>query len=445
MATTVIPLAGGGGGGSISSDDDVRFFDPYDGSLVATYSAADFANLSALPDNPTHDGLTSQGWNWALADAKEQVAYSGYLDIGQHYATTDGATRVYVRMNSLFAVRVRLQVNGSVSVDWGDNTTPSTLTGTNYTSLPTEHTYSAVGDYVVKIKALSGDYKIFGSSSGNGSFIFTTDQSLSYAYVALGCVRRIEVGADASISDYAFSHLKSCESITVPIGASITGNNLLHASGVKTFSFPNGVTTLGDKVFESSVTGYVSLPKTISTIGTRFLYSSRYIRRLIIPKWTSSLGASTYNGAYSTERLFIPQGITSVPGTFAAYLDLSEITLPSNITSIGEGAFNSCNYLNSITFPSGLTSIGNTAFQYDYALTEIVFPASLTSIGNYAFGSCNSLTSIKFLGSTPPTVGSNAFSNLSTRCRIYVPSGSLSAYTSTSNMPSSSSYTYVEY
>ena len=50
-----IPSGGGGTG-------DVRFLD-YDGSIVQTYSAADFANLTAMPDNPTHTGLTAQGWN----------------------------------------------------------------------------------------------------------------------------------------------------------------------------------------------------------------------------------------------------------------------------------------------------------------------------------------------------------------------------------------------
>ena len=30
----------------------------------------DFAALTTLPENPTHEGLIAQGWNWNLADAK---------------------------------------------------------------------------------------------------------------------------------------------------------------------------------------------------------------------------------------------------------------------------------------------------------------------------------------------------------------------------------------
>ncbi|MBO7275414.1 MAG: hypothetical protein J6V15_03465, partial [Clostridia bacterium] len=59
-------------GGESQPVNDVNFRD-YDGTIVASYSAADFAELAALPENPTHDGLTAQGWNWALSDAKTYV------------------------------------------------------------------------------------------------------------------------------------------------------------------------------------------------------------------------------------------------------------------------------------------------------------------------------------------------------------------------------------
>ena len=62
--------AGGGGGGSGGSgENDVTFYD-YDGSIVTSYSAADFAALTEMPANPSHEGLTAQGWNWSLTDAQ---------------------------------------------------------------------------------------------------------------------------------------------------------------------------------------------------------------------------------------------------------------------------------------------------------------------------------------------------------------------------------------
>lgn len=56
-----------GGSSAPVSASDVTFYD-YDGTVVASYTLAEAQALTALPDGPTHKGLTFQGWNWTLAD-----------------------------------------------------------------------------------------------------------------------------------------------------------------------------------------------------------------------------------------------------------------------------------------------------------------------------------------------------------------------------------------
>ena len=58
------------------------------------------------------------------------------------------------------------------------------------------------------------------------------------------------------------------------------------------------------------------------------------------------------------------------------------------------GMFANCFNLTSITIPNSVTSIGNNAFSYCSGLTSISIPNSVTSIGSRAFGSCSGLTSI---------------------------------------------------
>lgn len=65
--------SGGGSGGSSSEPmRDVNFID-YDGTVVNSYSKEDFLALSAMPENPSHDGLVAQGWNWSFEDAQDYV------------------------------------------------------------------------------------------------------------------------------------------------------------------------------------------------------------------------------------------------------------------------------------------------------------------------------------------------------------------------------------
>ena len=309
---------------------EVNFLD-YDGTILYSYTAADFAALSSMPANPTRDGLTAQGWNWSLTNAKAYVAKYGKLNIGQMYITDDGKTRIYIHLEEGRTSPVLgVCANGTVDIDWGDGTTHDTLTGSStstavYTSA---HSYAAPGDYVIQLTV-------------TGSMGFRSNGPLMYAsesdnrdYVYRNATRKVEFGSGVtSISSYAFFTCFSLSSITIP----------------------DGVTSIGNQAFRD-------------------------------------------------------------------FFSLSSITIPDGVTSIGNQAFSNCHSLSSITIPDGVTSIGDQAFRGCYGLAHIYF-----------------------LPTTPPSVSnSNAFTDIPTDCVIHVPAGSLSAYTSATNYPSSSTYTYVE-
>ena len=80
--------------------------------------------------------------------------------------------------------------------------------------------------------------------------------------------------------------------------------------------------------------------------------------------------------------------------SFLLCTSLSEIILPSSVTSIGDVAFGGCTGLTSITIPDSVTSIGEEAFGGCTGLTSITIPDSVTSIGEYAFAGCTGLTSV---------------------------------------------------
>ena len=86
------------------------------------------------------------------------------------------------------------------------------------------------------------------------------------------------------------------------------------------------------------------------------------------------------------------------------------------------------------------------AFQNCYSLEKFTFSTTgNVTIKAQAFEGCSSLAELHFRSSTPPTVNnSNAWTGIPSTCKIYVPTGSLSAYTSATNMPNPSIYTYTE-
>ena len=88
--------------------------------------------------------------------------------------------------------------------------------------------------------------------------------------------------------------------------------------------------------------------------------------------------------------------------------NLTTITIPNSVTSIGDYAFTGCRGLTSITIPNSVTSIGSSAFSNCYGLTSITIPNSVTSISHGAFRGCSGLTSITIPESVT-TIGEDAF------------------------------------
>ena len=81
-------------------------------------------------------------------------------------------------------------------------------------------------------------------------------------------------------------------------------------------------------------------------------------------------------------------------GAFLFCLNLSEITLPDNVTSIEDLALAYCRPLKAIEIPDKVTSIGNSAFWDCESLQEVKIPNNVYSIGPGAFEYCKSLKSI---------------------------------------------------
>ena len=94
--------------------------------------------------------------------------------------------------------------------------------------------------------------------------------------------------------------------------------------------------------------------------------------------------------------IVIKNGVTSIGEKAFCNSDLMSVTIPASVTSIGEEAFLGCSSLMSITFASGsqLTTIGESAFESCKGLPSVDIPASVTSIGNDVFEDCSVLTSI---------------------------------------------------
>lgn len=62
-------------------------------------------------------------------------------------------------------------------------------------------------------------------------------------------------------------------------------------------------------------------------------------------------------------------------------VNVSSITVPGSVRSLGEGAFGNCSSLTKAVLNEGLEEIGEYAFQSSSGIRDIIIPASVKSVG----------------------------------------------------------------
>ena len=255
--------SGGGGSAIVKKDNAVNFYD-YDGTLLHSYTVEEAQALTALPDGPTHTGLTFQGWNWDLASVN---ALTRGMSVGAMYITDDGKTRFHFRMEDIARPDVTINftatVDGGVTIDWGDGTTePSVGTSNKAYS----HTYSAQGDYTITLEVLSGTVSLVGSGSGSGNVVFG-----GRVNGAKNMLQSVEIGDGVtSIGSSAFRSCYSLASITLPDGVTSIGDYAFsYCYSLASITLPDGVTSIGNYAFQGCtyVKEYHLLPTTPPTLS----------------------------------------------------------------------------------------------------------------------------------------------------------------------------------
>ena len=330
-----------GGGTTPGAPGDITFYD-YDGTIVTSWTLAELATKTALPDYPSHDGLVCQGWNWTLEAIK---ALNRPVTVGAMYITDDGATRLHIRIATIGRMTVPLYIgqtaSNGVSIDWGDGSAAKKISGTG--NVNTSHTYAEPGDYVISLMPQDGCILSFGSGSSSYCVMGSIGNN---GIVYCNMLQDVSIGKNVtSIDGYAFNNCYSLASITIP----------------------TGVTSIGNNAF-------------------KYCYS---LASITIPDGVTSIGNSAFNNCRSIASITIPDGFTSIGNNdFGICYSLASITIPDGVTNIGNEAFNDCRSLASITIPDGVTSIGNSAFNNCYGMRYYDFSACTaipTLYNTYAF------------------------------------------------------------
>src|ERR1035437_10276249 len=132
----------------------------------------------------------------------------------------------------------------------------------------------------------------------------------------------------------------------------------------------------------------------------------------LMPDSVTSIGFIAFQNCFKLTNLSLGPNVTSIEeGAFESCTGLTSVTVPNSVTSIGQQAFYLCSGLTNLTLGTNLTIIWGDAFSYCTGLTSVVIPGSVTGIGEFAFTGCTNLKGIFFEGNALTYAGSDIFFN----------------------------------
>ena len=177
----------------------------------------------------------------------------------------------------------------------------------------------------------------------------------------------------------------------------------------------------GNIIIPSSIS-YKNETYSVTSIGARAFYRCSEVTSITIPNSVTSIGYYAFQGTSWLNNL--PDGCVYAGSCLYEYKgkmpENTHIDIKEGTTQICPHAFEDCESLTSITIPNSVTSIGYYAFNGCSGLTSVTIGNSVTSIETSAFEGCSSLSSVT-IGNSVTSIGENAFRNCSSLTSITIP------------------------
>ena len=172
----------------------------------------------------------------------------------------------------------------------------------------------------------------------------------------------------------------------------------------------------------------LDIPEDIVEIPDGAFYGGSAITKVLFPLSVQKVGFAAFEDCNSVSSVSIKDlaawlGVVCDPGKE----ETGESANPMLVT--GWNLFLDGKALTNVKIPSNITSIKNNAFRGCCNLTGVEIPSSVTSIGNSAFSNCNNLEAIYVCWKTPLKIGADVFEKVDKqKCTLYVPKGTFQDY-----------------
>lgn len=197
-----------------------------------------------------------------------------------------------------------------------------------------------------------------------------------------------------TIAEDSFAERNKIKSVTFPTSLrTIERTAFANCWNLKEIVLPNGLEYLGENAFVNCIgLQSVTLPESMKYIESSAFAQCEKLEKVYwnceeceISGWPRNNIFGSVTGRMSGFGIVFGDSVRTVPACFMNSVNLKSAAFGKSIKSIADGAFSNCKNLTDISLPNGLLSVGGQAFA-DCGLMSVRIPETVTEIGNNAFG-----------------------------------------------------------
>lgn len=140
----------------------------------------------------------------------------------------------------------------------------------------------------------------------------------------------------------------------------------------------------------------ISIPATLPALYGTFVDNTQ-LQTVVFSEGVENISGMAFKGCTNLSSVTWPSTLKTIgEDAFNSCRSLRTVDLSqTSLKTIGERAFQDCTTLSTVKFPTTLTNINTFAF-YHTAITEITIPGKVKEIQTNAFGNCTALTKVTF-------------------------------------------------
>lgn len=205
--------------------------------------------------------------------------------------------------------------------------------------------------------------------------------------------------------------------------AAAHAQSFTNSEGIWYYTTDNGSAIISE-YYNNVSASLVTVPDNVNGLPVTGIGGSAFsstppgdITSVTLPDTITSIGVDAFSGSTITN-IVMNNSLTNIGISAFLNSSLVSVTVPGGVTVIGQGAFENCTKLTSAVIANGVTSIGSYMFSGCSSLTNIVLPGTITSIQPYAFDTCSHLTNV-LIPSSVTSIEPYAFQGTSSLRGLY--------------------------